>query len=41
VAKTSTGGLSTRLPGIGRPHYVDRTVRSLRALSLGMRGRGF
>lgn len=39
VAKTSSGGLSTRLPGIGRPHYVDRTVRSLRALTLGMRGR--
>ncbi|MDR5812098.1 MULTISPECIES: pyrimidine 5'-nucleotidase [unclassified Caballeronia] len=38
VAKTSSGGLSTRLPGIGRPHYVDRTVRSLRALTLGMRG---
>jgi pyrimidine 5'-nucleotidase len=38
VAKTSGGGLSVRLPGIGRPHYVDRTVRSLRALSLGMRG---
>ncbi|MDR5832613.1 pyrimidine 5'-nucleotidase [Caballeronia sp. LZ034LL] len=37
VAKTSSGGLSTRLPGIGRPHYVDRTVRSLRALTLGMR----
>jgi pyrimidine 5'-nucleotidase len=41
VAKTSSGGLSVRLPGIGRPHYVDRTVRSLRALSLGLRGGGF
>jgi pyrimidine 5'-nucleotidase len=41
LAKTTSGGLSVRLPGIGRPHYVDRTVRSLKALSLGMRGRGF
>ena len=39
VAKTSSGGMSVRLPGAGRPHYVDRTVRSLRALTLGMRGR--
>ncbi|SAK45317.1 haloacid dehalogenase [Caballeronia temeraria] len=38
VAKTSSGGLSARKPGSGRPHYVDRTVRSLRALTLGMRG---
>ncbi|WP_061165945.1 pyrimidine 5'-nucleotidase [Caballeronia hypogeia] len=38
VAKTSGGGLSARKPGAGRPHYVDRTVRSLRALTLGMRG---
>jgi pyrimidine 5'-nucleotidase len=41
VAKTASGGLSMRLPGSGRPHYVDRTVRSLRALTLGMRGRAF
>ncbi|WP_250496532.1 MULTISPECIES: pyrimidine 5'-nucleotidase [unclassified Caballeronia] len=33
VAKTSNGGLSIRKPGSGRPHYVDRTVRSLRALT--------
>ncbi|WP_044041015.1 pyrimidine 5'-nucleotidase [Caballeronia insecticola] len=38
VARTSSGGMSVRMPGAGRPHYVDRTVRSLRALSLGMRG---
>jgi pyrimidine 5'-nucleotidase len=38
VGRTSSGGLSARKPGAGRPHYVDRTVRSLRALTLGMRG---
>ena len=38
VARTSSGGMSVRKPGAGRPHYVDRTVRSLRALTLGMRG---
>ncbi|MDR5770249.1 MULTISPECIES: pyrimidine 5'-nucleotidase [unclassified Caballeronia] len=41
MARTSSGGISQRLPGSGRPHYVDRTVRSLRALTLGMRGGGF
>lgn len=39
VARTSTGAVSVRMAGAGRPHYVDRTVKSLRALSLGMRGR--
>jgi len=38
AARTSTGAVSVRMPGAGRPHYVDRTVRSLRALTLGMRG---
>lgn len=41
VAKTASGGLSMRLPGAGQPHYVDRTVRSLRALTLGLRDRAF
>jgi pyrimidine 5'-nucleotidase len=39
--KTSNGGVSSRRAGVGRPHYVDRTVRSLRGLSLAMRGYGF
>jgi pyrimidine 5'-nucleotidase len=38
VARTSSGGMSVRMPGAGRPHYVDRTVRSVRALTLGLRG---
>ncbi len=41
AAKTSSGAVSMRKPGTGRPHYVDRTVRSLRALTLGMRHRAF
>ncbi|VXC62517.1 HAD family hydrolase [Burkholderia sp. 8Y] len=38
AVRTSAGAVSVRLPGAGRPHYVDRTVRSVRALALGMRG---
>ncbi|MDR5730770.1 pyrimidine 5'-nucleotidase [Caballeronia sp. LZ025] len=39
AARTSSGAVSVRMPGAGRPHYVDRTVQSVRALALGLRGR--
>jgi FMN phosphatase YigB (HAD superfamily) len=30
-------GSLARLPGTGRPHYVDRCIRSLKSLRLGTR----
>jgi pyrimidine 5'-nucleotidase len=32
-----TNGGAARLPGTGRPHYVDRRIRSLKSLRLGTR----
>ena len=35
--KPHADGIPTRLPGTGRPHYVDRCIRSLKSLRLGTR----
>ncbi|AXL52471.1 haloacid dehalogenase [Paraburkholderia caffeinilytica] len=35
--KAHADGVPTRLPGTGRPHYVDRCIRSLKSLRLGSR----
>ncbi|KXU89874.1 HAD family hydrolase [Paraburkholderia monticola] len=35
--KPHADGVPTRLPGTGRPHYVDRSVRSLKSLRLSTR----
>ncbi|TKC83625.1 pyrimidine 5'-nucleotidase [Trinickia terrae] len=37
VGHLSAAGPSARLPGTGRPHYVDRRIRSLKSLRLGTR----
>ena len=34
---TGAGGIPGRLPGTGRPHYVDKRIRSLKSLRLGTR----
>jgi pyrimidine 5'-nucleotidase len=36
-AAPRTSGGAARLPGTGRPHYVDRRIRSLKSLRLGTR----
>jgi pyrimidine 5'-nucleotidase len=36
-APRGASGLAARLPGTGRPHYVDRRIRSLKSLRLGTR----
>ncbi|MGY6162878.1 pyrimidine 5'-nucleotidase [Paraburkholderia strydomiana] len=35
--KPHADGVPTRLPGTGRPHYVDRSIRSLKSLRLSTR----
>ena len=35
--KPHADGTLARLPGTGRPHYVDRSIRSLKSLRLGTR----
>ncbi|MDE1181425.1 pyrimidine 5'-nucleotidase [Paraburkholderia sp.] len=35
--KAHADGIPTRLPGTGRPHYVDQRIRSLKSLRLGTR----
>ncbi|ASL43907.1 Phosphoglycolate phosphatase [Burkholderia sp. AD24] len=35
--KPHVDGVPTRLPGTGRPHYVDQSIRSLKSLRLGTR----
>ncbi|NML33429.1 pyrimidine 5'-nucleotidase [Paraburkholderia antibiotica] len=35
--KPHADGVPTRLPGTGRPHYVDRSIRSLKSLRPGVR----
>jgi hypothetical protein len=36
-ARARADGTPARLPGTGRPHYVDRRIRSLKSLRLGNR----
>jgi len=36
-SQVSVDGIPGRLPGTGRPHYVDKRIRSLKSLRLGTR----
>jgi pyrimidine 5'-nucleotidase len=40
-AQPRAAGAAARLPGTGRPHYVDRRIRSLKSLRLGTRSARF